>query len=356
METIVIKDFDTALKAVIEKYADPDFKGFTLAPDACIKIKMEGEQWDGRLDYKVGEFIIRLQKSLLDMYSAQIGTTLRYNTAAIDVQGLRITVHVEPGCTLFNIDLSSWWENMDAKHTVVAISIVAGLYFTGHYLEAIHSDNSKEKIATIETDGLVQQARIKTQAEVEMKVQERIQDETRQKTIVTSVTKALDVAAGSDQHLSYLASKMHRNDKMYIDGNILPAATAKSVFRTVTEVKDDTAPSRYFLDGDYVVTSINREKDVATIKFPDRKRSFSLVWLDEGAREAFYQKCSQGKVDKELLPMTLQLTALFSGGVFKEGFIQDIGLPREGSMTFQDASLASARKEEADEQSQQDEE
>lgn len=54
------------------------------------------------------------------------------------------------------------------------------------------------------------------------------------------------------------------------------------------------------------------------------------------------------------MPVPLQLKATFIGGVFQKGIVQGVGKKREGAMTFTEAALDSARRQE-DLDSQDDE-
>ena len=354
MKTIVIKNFDTAIDAIIEKFVNPNFDAFILAPEANIQIKLEGEQWDGELDYKVAEFVVKLQKSLIALYNEQTGGGIKYNTRLMDAEGLRVTVSVEKGCTLFNIDLAGWWKNMESKHQLAAIVVTAGLFAGAYAGVSIYGHMIQKDVATIEADRRLEQARIEAKLELEKKIQERIQEETRQKVVLTTVERALDTAAETNRHMTFLASKMQPKDKMHIGGVTLPARAAKRVFKHAILPDDSLNEFRCFLDGEYVVTAINREKDEATIRFDDKKRAFSLIWLNPSELEIFYKRCAQRRTDEVLPPMPLQLTAYFRGGVFTRGFIQGIGSQREGSMTFPEASLGSASREEDESQSQND--
>ena len=112
MDTLIVKDFDTAVDALIKKFREPDFDAVSFSDEINIKIKMEGEQWDGKLDYRVAEFIIKIQKSLLAIYNEYSGQRIKYNTAGMDKAELRVTVTVEKGCTLFQINLGEWAKYM----------------------------------------------------------------------------------------------------------------------------------------------------------------------------------------------------------------------------------------------------
>ena len=128
MDTLVVKDFDTAIDALIKKFHDPSFEDISFSDELNIKIKMEGGQWDGKLDYRVAEFIVKLQKSLLAIYNEYFGQKIRYNTAGMNKAELRVTVTVEKGCTLFQINLGDWAKYMQSEYLFWGLLGVAAIW------------------------------------------------------------------------------------------------------------------------------------------------------------------------------------------------------------------------------------
>ena len=340
MDTVIIRDFDTALDAIIESYAHPDFDSFELSPETNLRIKLVGEQWDGEIDYKVAEFVVKLQKELITIYNEHTDQKIRYNTRVMEDAGLRVTVKVEKGCSLFTINLDGWWANMESEHQLVAILGVAAIFAipAGIFFWRKYSAQEKSAEASIEL------AKIEKQAELENKIQSRIQDEVRQKEASAMVGKALQMVGQASSYMYFLASKMQPNDNMTINDVQVQANDAKQLFRSVVPSEERQDGSRYFIDGEYVVTAINREKEEVKIRISDRIRKFSLTWLEGVDLENFYKNCAQRKNDQPLPPMNLQLTAFFKGGIFQHGFIQGVGSRREGAVTVEDAILASVKQ------------
>ena len=143
-----------------------------------------------------------------------------------------------------------------------------------------------------------------------------------------------------------LASKMNTEDKMFVNTVKLTAQEAKSYYRRPISTSDDFIESSYCIDGDYVVSDIKRENSSIIIRFENKKRTFSLEHLNEEELKRFYAKCALRKTENGIPPTPLQLQAVFKGGVFQQGFVEGVGAPREGAMTFQEATLASISAQE----------
>lgn len=350
MNTLVVKDFDTALDAYIASWTrDFSWDNIELSGEAALTIKLEGKQWDGKIDYKIAEFVVRLQKAFVAAYNDQSNSKIRYNTSPMDKAGLRIAITVTPGCSCLKVFFKEMWANMeskDKKHAIIAMALIfavpAGLGFW-HYC-----DTNKE-IAKISAETALQKFQEEKRAEIEIAVQERLQDETARKDIMHAVDRAFDLAGQTNSSMAYLAGKMQKDDKMSIDEINIPAAEARRLFKSAssTPADDDMEEFRYYLDGEYVVTDIKRQTEDIEILFSDGKsRKFSLVWLEEPALEDFYRACAQHNIDRKIPPMPLQVDAFFKGGVFRRGAVMGIGKPRKESVSFNDAVMDAVRRQE----------
>lgn len=347
MDTLVVRDFDTAIDAYIASWEkDFSWESIEFSEQTIFSIKLVGKQWDGRLDYKVAEFVIRLQKALIAAYGEYSEHKVKYNTSVMDKTGLRVTVSIEPGCSCIKAFFKDMWANMESKDKKWAIISIAAILAVPAGIGFWHYCDTQAQTAKISAEIAFEKFKEEKRAEIELKAQERLQDESIRKDAMHAIDRAFDLAEQTAAPVAYLASKMQKEDKIAIDDIKVSASTAKSLFKNVKPVEEVAEERRYFIDGDYVVSLIDREKDRVTITFADKKRTFSLVWLEEAALEDFYHRCARRKSEEALPPIPLQLTATFQGGVFKEGFVQGIGKPREGSMSFQTATLDSASKQE----------
>lgn len=348
MDTLVVKDFDTAIDALIKKFHDPSFEDISFSDELNIKIKMEGGQWDGKLDYRVAEFIVKLQKSLLAIYNEYFGQKIRYNTAGMNKAELRVTVTVEKGCTLFQINLGDWAKYMQSEYLFWGLLGVAAIWGGTRIITAAirqHSDKAKA----------LELAKIEAETKLKLKIEEGVQEEAQRKELFGIIGRAMSTAEKSQDYMYSLAAKMTPDEKMVYNGESISAADARTLFQHAKTAEENQEEHYYLLDGDYVVSAINREKEEAGIRFEDRRRNFSLVWLEGAELEVFYKSCASHKSGKQLSPVPLQLKATFVGGVFKSGIVQGVGSKREGAMTFAEAALDSARRQEEIDMQSEDE-
>ncbi len=112
----------------------------------------------------------------------------------------------------------------------------------------------------------------------------------------------------------------------------------------------DMQEKEFYLDIDAEIVKRDFVDNSITIAFADGDRIFSLDRLEGDVLEDF-QKEFYNNFDLHSPPIIpLRLTGIFKGGVFKRGYVDGVGEPREGAMDIQSASLASASMEEDAEQ------
>ena len=350
MGTLTVRDFDTALNAYISSWEESfSWDNINLSEEAALTVKLEGKQWDGKFDYKIAEFVVRLQKAHVAAYNEQSGGKIKYNTSPMDKAGLRITVTVTPGCSCLKVFFKEMWAKMDSKDKRDAILGIALIFAIPAGIGFWHYCDKNAEIAKISADSAFKKFQEEKRAEIEIAVQERLRDEARSKDVMHAIDRAFNMADQTNASMAYLAGKMQKDDKMSVDGIGIPAADARRLFKSTrtTPTDDDMEEFRYFLDGDYVVTDIKRQTEDIEILFSDGKsRKFSLVWLEDAALESFYRACAQHNNGSKIPEMSLRLDAFFKGGVFQRGAVMGIGKPREGAISFNNAVMDAVRKQE----------
>lgn len=356
MGTLVIKDFDTAFDAYISSWTDGfSWDDVKLSDEAALTVKLEGEQWDGKIDYKIAEFVVRLQKAFVTAYNAQSGEKIKYNTLPMDRTGLRVVVTVSPGCSCIKVFFKEMWANMESKDKKYAVIAMALIFAIPAGLGFWHYCDTQTEIAKISAEAALKKFQEEKKAEIKLAAQSRLRDEAIRKDAMHAIDRAFDLVEHTNSSVAYLTGKMQKEDSMTVDQVRVPAEVAARLFKPAKSTDTEMKESFYILDGEYIVSGIDREKEVVTIRFEDKKRKFSLVWLEGAALETFYKSCARPKADGQLLPIPLQLKATFVGGVFKSGFVQGVGSKREGAMTFAEATLDSARRQEEIDMQSEDE-
>ncbi len=339
---IVVSDFDSAMDAIISQITHENRKIEFAEKD--IRIKITGEQWDGKIDYKIAEFISRLQREVISIYNLYNEEKIKYNTSKVDACGLRVTVEVKEGCTELVVPVFELLKKMNPDQIFDICITGLILYFSSKI--AISYFNNKKEREKAEFDYKVEIERIREESK--LKILQQTDNNEIQKKALEINEQLIGALDRSNQHMSYISGKMNKNDKMEIDGVTLSAQEAKSIYKKLPTSEEYCNESRYFIDGNYVVTTIKTEKDIAVIRINDKLRPFSLIWLENSERENFYRMCGAPKREGAIQPIPLRLTAILKNGSFLQGFVAGIGTPREGAKTLNEAIVEAFYKEEAD--------
>ncbi|MBQ7609079.1 MAG: hypothetical protein IJU76_14110 [Desulfovibrionaceae bacterium] len=309
---------------------------FTRDFDLCVK--MRGSQWDGEVDYKAAEYIIRLQKAFLAAYNSASGQTpLRYNRQPME--NLRVKVTIRKGCEELLASLKEIVMALPPDYQVGAVIAIALIGFGAKLVRDWHSDG---------LDAQTKKNAIDAAKEV-------IGDAT------DVIKKSIDAHAETIQHaiasnkekphLSYLSSKMKEGDTMQInDGQEYSRAEAQSLFlSTVVPEEIEMQIDEYCIDRDYELIAIDRIADKVTVRVDGKKRLFSLERLPDEDRNTIAKEFARAKIDRQHCPPTaIQLTACFKGGVFTGGYVDGIGARRENSHIFEQARQLSITTAEED--------
>lgn len=356
METLVVKDLDSAVDMLIAYYSsDFEYSKIKFSNELNLKIKLQGSQWDGKIDYNIAEFVIKLQKEFLKIYNQQNGTNYRYLTSSIEDNNLKIKVTIEKGSTNLNIDLAGVLANMAPDQVLSCALIIASTYgvirIAGIIKEYLQSKKAIEKdivMKQLENDKEIQLEKIRQQ-----------ENESTRNILGSQIEKLYEVTKNSMSLLNNLVRPMEKEDSITINDNLnFKAPSAKKIFRkTPLNLDDEDEAKRFFVDDDYLVYHIDRQHDDCTIMLGNKKRKISLSFLTPPKRTLFYSECSKKEEDTALTAIKLQITVLLKGGVFKGGFIQDVQEnKRENAMRYEDAVIKSINEQEQiDEQEEQEE-
>ena len=232
MSKIIVADFDSAIDACIASYV----AGFTwecveFSEEVGLAVKLNGKQWDGVFDYKIAEFVVRLQKALVAAYNEQNEPKVKYNTRNMEETGLRVVVSVEPGCSWVKALFKGMWDNMDSKDKKTIIIAVAAVLAVPACVAYWHKCDTDAEIARISAESAMERTREEKRAEIELKAQERLQDEAARREAMHAIDRALGIAEQAVAPVAFLASKLNSKDTMTMDSVRLEAGTAKKMFR-----------------------------------------------------------------------------------------------------------------------------
>ncbi len=318
MKQIVITDLNTALDALIASCGNEyNLTNISVSDDFGLHIKLSGEQWQGNIDCRVAEFIIRLQKDFLALYNTYTGELIKYDSGKLSDQSLCISFSVNNGSTEIFANLGRRLvDKVDAKH-IIAILVIGGLIWgTVTVTNNINDNNAKLEAEKIKAEKEVQIAQIENK---------------EKKEFVTSILeKTFEYATTTQSSFAYLAKSMQKEDTLSINNQpILTSKEAREVFKSKQyEDKEEEVTKLFNLDGDYLIENINVPKEYIEITMNRKKYKFSYINLDN--KEEFFKSIPQKRID-------VQLSATFTNGKFSHGFVVGVGTKRKDSVTLQEA-------------------
>lgn len=340
MEKIIINDYASLLGVLAAtKYDNFSLEHVEFSDNFNLCVKLQGEQWNGEIDYKVAEYIIRLQKAVISAYNSISGKPpLRYNRQPMEQ--LRVTVNVKKGCEEIIAALKDIIMNMSPEQQIFVIIAIAVLGFGANLCRNWHKDNldANTKNKAIETAE-------KIVGDVGNIIETSISENAK------TLQKAIDLNRNNISHFHYLSQKMKDEDTMQINGgDALTKKQAQETFLPVVDNDMEFDSYEFLIDGDYEISDIHRRTEKVEIPINGKARFFSLEHLDTSTRRSLYEDWSKPRLENMHLPMTkVQLTAIFRGGVFLGGYIDGFGEPRVEAISFSDAQQQSIEHAEEEE-------
>ncbi len=315
MEKIIVKDFETALDALIlTSQKDFNFDNVEFENNAQLSIKIEGDQWDGAIDYKIAELILKLQKDYVNAYNIITSSNHRFDAKFLEENNIKIVYTVEKGCSKIVANILDAVLPEAAKEAVkkmtgkqitftlcFALASYGGTAVANKYL-----DNSRQAHTEDTTIQIIEQTALAIQK--------------------------------SNSAMHYLATQMDSKD--FVTRNEEQKLSAKEALEKYMPIEEpQTEGTKYLfnIDNLYKIETIHLNNSTVKIRFGRKLVVFSLGNLNNQQREDFYKACATADSKKGNTPINLQVTATFQNGSIIDGFIVGIGTKRQDAISYEDA-------------------
>lgn len=303
---------DAGVQAIIDDISPEDL---TLSDDLIFRLQVKGESWDGFIDYRGAQFIIDLQKAVIETYK-------ELNQSEISLHKLKkiviVKMKVTEGCSLFEIKFNKIFKTMAENMSGTQITLIAGLAIvcaTGYF-----------------TTGKVLQ--YKQQAL--QKAQEKEVSEMYITKVSDAMDKALDIINRKDIEAPprKLIGKLRKEDSIRLPGtDLMRAEKAKDLYPKKPKIRTE---SGYF-DARYVITAINMEKRPVQFKLVfDGFDFWAKAALDHKDIERISRSLETSMKENKDLEIDLHLFVLFNKREFKSATIQATGSARENSQDLKE--------------------
>jgi hypothetical protein len=318
-----------------------EIKDIRFSDEFQIHIKINGDRWNGSVNYFIANYIVQLQKDIIKIHN-KIFTDEKVSIKSlrnIDKQML-IDVKIEDGCTeikakLFQIlddniskIVEKIMEKATAKQIFAGVAIIAVTY-TGYSLvvDAMnHHYDAKKTIALLKSEEIVKLEQIRLD-----KIRE-VNDANTRELLIEKMATSLELASKNTESFRYLRNALDPEDTI----------TAVTHDETVSgdELKhaDKNKPERsaVYVDGVYTITGIDIKYNRLTfLTENDRTISASTKMLSDTEKSSIHDKLKNGDIEDVCPLIGLLITANTKDREIES--LSVVGLadkPRPGSTSF----------------------
>ncbi len=275
-----------------------------------IVIKIEGDGWNGTVNYRLAHFITELQKAIWE--SCQIK-----NPSDTD---LEIEVEISKGCSNVVVNLCNLFKNVVNKMSGNQITVIIGIALIGYFVK----------------QGFIEHKQLDSQFNTNLTVENsRLEQIRSANSTINTAMHILGNSLGSNDRIQVNNESFSKEDflkKYKDDGN---------------SITENSGRMTYAIDGLYSFDSISVEKRSISIKLDNKYRVAGASELSDNDMKVLLNKqleslgkeqpsCENFRIDVELL-----------GGAVKKVKVIGIGEPRNTALTLIDAKQNSIDLEES---------
>lgn len=318
-----IEDINTLMDAILADI-NSGKKGIKIeySKHIDIRIKLKGEQWEGKINYQVANFIIELQKRIIKIYNNMYDANINF-VSLHSMKNLAITISVDKGCTelLVHInDFLSSIKNMESKHILYAILGIA-LIYGGNTFYSTYTEAILEKTKTIEEE--------KTKREF------------------IKITNFIVQGALHNPELEYLAKEMHQEDELLIGEKSFSKQEALTMFNPKNNLLPEVLPSTYYVDGKYAITIVYFKENSIKIALGGKNFRASTSALSNEDKDKLHETYKIADQNQTIPYMDLQVAVEVLDGSICAAKIVGIGPKRASAITLQAALKKSKETKES---------
>lgn len=237
--TIII-DSPSDLAAFAADHANLSrFANVALGDGFNLRFKLRGKDWDGRLDYRMGKFVLELQRDIMNIYNELTGNKLSFRKRYEELSDVIVTVEIHKGSTeiLANLKepLTALVKGMTGEQLSYTVITVTAIVCGGW----IYKKYSERKMRA-------------DQLAADMKIEEGRNE---------IVNRAMETVSKHSTALANLLAKVDNDDEFVaeVDGKqeVIPVLEVKENLPSKSEILLDMTPKGRSLQvwGDFTLIS-----------------------------------------------------------------------------------------------------
>lgn len=319
-KAILIKNYDDIVSYGLEQFLKGEGT-FEFSQDLDLRIKISGDSWNGRVDYRVADFVTRLQRKILHLHNVISEESYKFSSLESSAAFLKIKVSVSHGSLSSVIEFSDMLSNL-AKAIQAGVEKMTGWQIAGTICF----------VAAAFLAGVT----VNKYADYKRKQLELSAENIKKNCEYNFLNKAIETASGFSTVFKPLIDGMSKRDTFEIGKKVYSKADARDMFndeRTVESISET-----YYIDGSYEILGVEADKHLIHIRGAGLpRRTISTRLLSKNDLELIHDACKKGDLTGTPETLPLWLSVSMAGPNVDEIAVTSIGAPRKGSMTFNEA-------------------
>lgn len=325
-----------------------------------FRIRICGEHWSGNIDYRIANFVLKLQQEILNLYNSYSEKNINSRSLYKKNKKLVVKVRLKDGssdlfcqitdCIKSMAEVIKTMESADKKKALIALMTCCTFSFCAYYgpSKYFEYDIQKDKLEQ-QYDLKLKQLELdkeKLRLDYESAAADRVD---KQKTL----QEFADIAKESMKNVSKiiepveaLIKQMDKEDKVYLGDKIYSKQEAEKHFSSPEDSELISSESIFQIDGEFDITDVSLENGNISVKKDGKKYKLITRLLPTSQKNRLhkmYRACSIANTYPKNI--SLQINLIVQDGKWIEAHICGLGKPRSGAISIEKALQLSIPKE-----------
>lgn len=325
-ESALISTIDDAILYALESVQNEHtIIDFNFKNQFDIEIILNGDYWDGKIDYKICQIVLELQKDILGFYKKATGNHISISNDSDTLKKLSVKFTLEKNCTKIFAEISKLVSSLkESGMTGKQISIfifsllasIAALTLPSTILGFIERKNQaeallKERMAHIEAN---------------QKDKERLEK---------IIMKGIESASENIRAQQRIANAIEHRDTVTINGVTFTKNEAVYSFVKEQTPEEHPNPITCLVDGKYKIISALMERQQVEIAYKGAKTFFaSTKDIPHEEKQYIYKIFADADAMGYAPTVDLQMRIEVTNGIITGAAIEHTGAPRPQAISL----------------------
>lgn len=324
-----------------------------------FRIRICGEHWSGNIDYRIANFVLKIQQEILNLYNSYSEKSINSRSLYKKNKELVVRVCLKDGssdifckiteCIKSMAEAIKDMDSADKKKALISLMACCSITFCVYHgfneyfkynIERINIENKRilelKKLETdLEKSKLEHNAASEERAEKQKTLQE-FSDIAKES--IKSVIKILEPVKS-------LINQMDENDKIHLGNKIYSKREAEKLFSQPEDYESISTEETFQIDGKFDITDVSLENGNISVKKDGKKYKIITKLLPTHQKSELhnmYRACSLENTYPKKVP--LQINLIVKDGEWFEAYICGLGKPRKGAISIEKALQQSTRQ------------